>query len=198
MTAPVAPAPHRPFADARRVLFGPSPAERKSVDGELRIASHNILADAYSHTWGGLYPYLSPAAAAADYRMQLALADVRGLSADIVCMQEVDTRWFERFWRPAMEADGYEVRNQTPCYLCAHPPSPWSDLSAFNAGHLPADDGGSGLIECGTRRADCIDLSLILLIRRAFTRKRAGPRRRAARFSSEPPGGGWRRGARCP
>lgn len=112
MTGPVEPAPHRPFADARRVILGPPPAARAAA-GELRIASYNILADAYSHTWDGLYPYLSPSAASADYRMQLALADVRGISADIVCLQEVDTKWFERFWQPAMEQDGFVV-----CFLC--------------------------------------------------------------------------------
>jgi 2',5'-phosphodiesterase len=87
--------------------MGPPP-DASSAD--IRVVSYNILADAYSHTWGGLYPYLSRAAASADYRMQLALADVRGLSADIVCLQEVDTKWFERFWQPAMEHAGYVVR----------------------------------------------------------------------------------------
>jgi hypothetical protein len=59
-----------------------------------RVASDDgdaALADAYSHTWDALYPYLSDAAAAPERRLQLALEDVRAVDADVVALQEVRT-----------------------------------------------------------------------------------------------------------
>ena len=50
------------------------------------------LADAYSHTWSALYPYLSDVAAAPERRLQLALEDVRAVDADVVALQEVRAR----------------------------------------------------------------------------------------------------------
>lgn len=97
----VAPAPSRPAARARASELG----ERN--EGALRVMTYNVLADAYSHTWKELYPYLSDEAADAEYRLLLAMEDVRMASPDVVALQEVDKKWYDAFWVPQMRAAGY-------------------------------------------------------------------------------------------
>ena len=88
-------------------LGGPPPR------GAIRIMSYNVLADAYAHTWGRLYPYLQPQHAGPGYRLPMALHDVAAAGPDVVCLQEVDLKWFDRFWQPHLQALGY---------ACAHSP----------------------------------------------------------------------------
>ncbi|ACO66256.1 predicted protein, partial [Micromonas commoda] len=73
----------------------------------LRVMTYNVLADAYSHTWKELYPYLSDEAADAEYRLLLAMEDVRVAKPDVVALQEVDKKWYDAFWVPQMRAAGY-------------------------------------------------------------------------------------------
>ena len=70
--------------------------------------TYNALADAYSHTWGALYPYLDPAHAAAERRLALAMEDVRLADPDVVALQGVDKKWYDAFWVPQMRAAGFE------------------------------------------------------------------------------------------
>jgi hypothetical protein len=75
--------------------------------GAARVLTYNALADAFAHTWGALYPYLDPSDASPERRLPLALADVLAADADVVCLQEVDARLYDRFWAPQMAAAGY-------------------------------------------------------------------------------------------
>jgi 2',5'-phosphodiesterase len=93
--------------------------------GSVRIMSYNVLADAYAHTWGRLYPYLQPQHSGPGYRLPAALHDVAAAGADVVCLQEVDVKWFDRFWLPQLTALGYTCshtpKNSTAgegCALC--------------------------------------------------------------------------------
>jgi len=97
----VAPAPPRPAARGR------ASGLHDRAEGTLRVMTYNVLADAYSHTWPELYPYLSPEAADAEYRLPLAMEDIRMASPDVVALQEVDKKWYETFWAPQMRAAGY-------------------------------------------------------------------------------------------
>jgi 2',5'-phosphodiesterase len=83
----------------------------KAASDVVRILSYNCLADAFAHTWSALYPYLAPAHAAPEYRLPLALQDILAPGADVIGLQEVDGRWYERFWQPAMAAAGYAGRH---------------------------------------------------------------------------------------
>lgn len=104
-TGPVRPAPHRPDATARAAALGPR------QPGTARVATFNVLADAYAHTWGLLYPYLAKELKPPEYRLPLALADVLAADADVVCLQEVDLRFFHKFWVPQLDAAGYDGRH---------------------------------------------------------------------------------------
>ena len=99
----VTPAP-RPHARARAEALG----KRDGSSSTVRVMTYNALADAYSHTWGALYPYLDPAHAAAERRLALAMEDVRLADPDVVALQEVDKKWYDAFWVPQMRAAGFE------------------------------------------------------------------------------------------
>lgn len=99
----VTPAP-RPHARARAEALG----ARDGSSSTVRVMTYNALADAYSHTWGALYPYLDPAHAAAERRLALAMEDVRLADPDVVALQEVDKKWYDAFWVPQMRAAGFE------------------------------------------------------------------------------------------
>ena len=103
----------RPHAWKRMAQFVPS---NLSSEGEglssqkassTRIMTYNALADAYSHTWGSLYPYFPAAAADPHARLPLAMQDVLLASPEIVALQEVDRKWYGEFWEPQMRAAGY-------------------------------------------------------------------------------------------
>jgi 2',5'-phosphodiesterase len=106
VVGPVACAPPRRDAWRRVAALG-----AKAASDVVRIMSYNTLADAYAHTWGALYPYLAPAHAAPEYRLPLALQDVLAAGADVIALQEVDARWYDRFWQPAMAAEGFWGRH---------------------------------------------------------------------------------------
>lgn len=64
----------------------------------FRITSYNILANVYSETSlskDTLYPYCSPYALSMDYRKLLILKELLGYNADIICLQEVDSRIYK-------------------------------------------------------------------------------------------------------
>jgi len=75
------------------------------------VVTYNVLADAYAHTWGLLYPYLANEHKPPEFRLPLALADVLAADADVICLQEVDVRFFHKFWTPQLEAAGFDGRH---------------------------------------------------------------------------------------
>ena len=70
--------------------------------------TYNALADAYAHTWGGLYPYLCARDADVNRRLPRAMEDVADADPDVVCLQEIDRKWYDLFWLPQMRAAGFE------------------------------------------------------------------------------------------
>ncbi|CAE8585904.1 unnamed protein product, partial [Polarella glacialis] len=80
--------------------------DRPSCD-VLRVLSYNVLADAYSHNFGQCFPYCDQKFTRSERRIQLCRQEVAAYAADLACLQEVDANWFEEFWRPQFEVDGY-------------------------------------------------------------------------------------------
>ena len=106
-TKPVLPPPEI-AAITRRHLHTP---HTLSSEDELRVVSYNILADTYSTTEYAqkvLYPYCRPEALLIDYRQCLLVRELAGYHADILCLQEVGKKCFERFLLPAMRDCGYD------------------------------------------------------------------------------------------
>ena len=95
-------------ASARARARAEALGSRDGSSSTVRVMTYNALADAYSHTWGALYPYLDPAHAAAERRLALAMEDVRLADPDVVALQEVDKKWYDAFWVPQMRAAGFE------------------------------------------------------------------------------------------
>ncbi|KAL9881859.1 2',5'-phosphodiesterase 12 [Glossina fuscipes] len=74
----------------------------------LRIVSYNVLADLYAdsdYSRTHLFPYCPAYALKADYRKQLILKEIMGYNADIICLQEVDVKFFNFDLQPILEDD---------------------------------------------------------------------------------------------
>ena len=83
---------------------------QRSSEDTLRIMTYNVLADVYAKTdyaQNVLYPDISKNHLSMDYRQQLTLFEIGGFDSDIVCMQEVDSIWYDKFWSPRMSLKGY-------------------------------------------------------------------------------------------
>lgn len=80
---------------------------KKKLEGKsFRCVSYNILADLYcdsDFTRTVLHPYCPPYALAIDYRKLLVLKELMGYNADIICLQEVDTKIFNHTLTPTLE-----------------------------------------------------------------------------------------------
>lgn len=70
----------------------------------VRVMTYNTLADAYSHTWDEMYAYCDPKHRDIEYRAPLLAREIRHYAADILCLQEVDTK-MEEFWKAQLEED---------------------------------------------------------------------------------------------
>uniref|UniRef100_A0A182K3Q0 2',5'-phosphodiesterase 12 n=1 Tax=Anopheles christyi TaxID=43041 RepID=A0A182K3Q0_9DIPT len=71
--------------------------QQKLRDGQFRVVSYNILADLYTdseYSRTVLFDYTAPYALEMDYRKQLFVKELLGYRADIICLQEVDTKVF--------------------------------------------------------------------------------------------------------
>uniref|UniRef100_A0A182PDF4 2',5'-phosphodiesterase 12 n=1 Tax=Anopheles epiroticus TaxID=199890 RepID=A0A182PDF4_9DIPT len=71
--------------------------QQKLRDGQFRVVSYNILADLYTdsdYSRTVLFSYTPPYALEMDYRKQLLVKEILGYRADIICLQEVDTKVF--------------------------------------------------------------------------------------------------------
>lgn len=67
--------------------------------GRFRVVSYNLLADFYAETevaLNELFKYCPRHALKIDYRKQLFIKEILGYNADIMCLQEVDSRIYER------------------------------------------------------------------------------------------------------
>jgi len=76
----------------------------------LRVVTYNILADLYAdsdYTRTVLHPYCPPYALAIDYRIQLILKELQGYNADILCLQEVDSKVFNTYLEPTFARLGF-------------------------------------------------------------------------------------------
>lgn len=85
--------------------------QSKTRPDEIRIVSYNILADVYAETKDALntlFSYCKIDALAADYRKQLILRELEGYNADIICLQEVDAKLYNRCFRPFFNDSGFE------------------------------------------------------------------------------------------
>ncbi|XP_037937184.1 2',5'-phosphodiesterase 12-like [Teleopsis dalmanni] len=72
----------------------------------LRVVSYNLLADLYAdsdYSRTQLFPYCPPYALKIEYRKQLFLKEILGYNADIICLQEVDTKIFDLDLKPILE-----------------------------------------------------------------------------------------------
>jgi len=74
---------------------------------DLVVMTYNVLADAYSHTWGTMFPYFDAALAAPERRLQLVGEDIWRADPDIVALQEVDKKWYEIYFEPLLSSLGY-------------------------------------------------------------------------------------------
>ena len=97
----------------RRHLLTPARLARPQA---FRVVTYNTLAgvftvDDYSHNV--LYPYCDPAALDIQYRQGRIVHELIGYNADVLCLQEVGTSTFHKFFLPAMRDKGYEGCHET-------------------------------------------------------------------------------------
>lgn len=70
----------------------------------LRIVSYNVLSERYTET---NFPYCPEQALAVDYRKQLIYKELAGYNSDIICLQEVDSRLYNQYYREIFGKLGY-------------------------------------------------------------------------------------------
>lgn len=96
-----------PFENRHKFTRIPEPEDK------LRVVSYNLLADLYADSDFSrreLHPQCPAYALAFDYRKQLLLKEVAGYNGDIVCLQEVDKKFFTHDLQMALEQRGMEGR----------------------------------------------------------------------------------------
>lgn len=92
----------------RRHLLTPN---RLAAPEEFRVVTYNTLAEPFTATTYAhevLYPYCDPSALDINYRQCLVVHELLGYNADVVCLQEVDSKTFHKFIQPALKDKGYE------------------------------------------------------------------------------------------
>eukprot|EP00929_Paragymnodinium_shiwhaense_P065707 TRINITY_DN32916_c0_g1_i2.p1 TRINITY_DN32916_c0_g1~~TRINITY_DN32916_c0_g1_i2.p1 ORF type:complete len:811 (-),score=162.90 TRINITY_DN32916_c0_g1_i2:11-2443(-) len=78
----------------------------------FRVISYNVLADAYRHCWDEIFHhYCEQSYTASDYRLQVARKEIASYKGDIICMQEVDAKFFKDYWEPHFECLGYRGKH---------------------------------------------------------------------------------------
>lgn len=109
-----------------RVIPAPSPIPRRMIEvggvdvlgnldsdaraasfGTFTVLSYNILADSY--TTSDSYSYCPSWALSWPYRRQNLLREIIGYHADIICLQEVQSKHFEEFFAPELDKHGYQA-----------------------------------------------------------------------------------------
>lgn len=88
----------------------PNFSELRNRNGNLRVLSYNILADAnaFSALATTLYPYCDDEIIRKERRLPLVLFEVLQYQADIICLQEVDHCVYHGLLKPVLEYHGYE------------------------------------------------------------------------------------------
>eukprot|EP01119_Soliformovum_irregulare_P021749 TRINITY_DN7307_c0_g1_i2.p1 TRINITY_DN7307_c0_g1~~TRINITY_DN7307_c0_g1_i2.p1 ORF type:complete len:507 (+),score=111.56 TRINITY_DN7307_c0_g1_i2:96-1616(+) len=90
-----------------------SPHQRHFISGpdftasgeKFRVLSYNILGDLYATT--DAFPYCPPQALAWKYRRSKLLNEIQHYDCDVICLQEVPMKHYNKFFLPAMQASGY-------------------------------------------------------------------------------------------
>ncbi|XP_055540860.1 2',5'-phosphodiesterase 12 [Wyeomyia smithii] len=86
--------------------------QSKLVNGhQFRIVSYNILADLYAdsdYSRTELFGYCPSYALHIDYRKQLFIKELIGYHADIICLQEVDSKIFDLDLLPVLRLKSYD------------------------------------------------------------------------------------------
>ncbi|XP_055389578.1 2',5'-phosphodiesterase 12 isoform X2 [Condylostylus longicornis] len=80
-------------------------------DDRFRVVSYNLLADYYAdsdYSRKELFPYCPPYALNIEYRKQLFIKEITGYNADIICLQELDSKVFELDLVPILQQKMYE------------------------------------------------------------------------------------------
>lgn len=103
-----------------RVIPAPSPIPRRMIEvggvdsdgraasfGTFTVLSYNILADSYATS--DSYSYCPSWALSWPYRRQNLLREIIGYHADIICLQEVQSKHFEEFFAPELDKHGYQA-----------------------------------------------------------------------------------------
>eukprot|EP00516_Mucochytrium_quahogii_P007254 CAMPEP_0203757314 /NCGR_PEP_ID=MMETSP0098-20131031/10430_1 /ASSEMBLY_ACC=CAM_ASM_000208 /TAXON_ID=96639 /ORGANISM=" , Strain NY0313808BC1" /LENGTH=667 /DNA_ID=CAMNT_0050649517 /DNA_START=120 /DNA_END=2123 /DNA_ORIENTATION=- len=100
---PVMALPERPLVVDRQEPFSSGPVS----EDKLRVVTYNLLADVYRYCWDKMFPYCDQETLTLSRRSSLLVREVMDYHADIVCLQEVDSRMVESFWEPQMEQLGF-------------------------------------------------------------------------------------------
>ncbi|KAL8963745.1 MAG: hypothetical protein Q9193_000023 [Seirophora villosa] len=79
--------------------------DEASSPDTLSVLSYNILCDKYATT--SQYGYTPPQVLSWSYRKDILLDEIRGLNADIVCLQEVDQERYNEFFRRELAHQDY-------------------------------------------------------------------------------------------
>lgn len=84
----------------------PVEQELQEDNSRFTLMTYNTLCQHYATA--KMYRYTPSWALDWDYRRELLKQQVIEYSADVVCLQEVETRTFEEFWTPVMASHGYK------------------------------------------------------------------------------------------
>lgn len=77
----------------------------------LRVVSYNILSDGLAETVfskDGLFPYCPDEYVAWSYRENLLLDEIIGYNADLICLQELDSKCFKGNFYKVLKREGFE------------------------------------------------------------------------------------------
>lgn len=96
--------PKPPLPDRGWVNYVDLP-ENAPSDGRFRVFTYNILAENYATQ--ERHPYVPYWALEWDYRKQRILKQLISYKADIICLQEVESRQYREYFEPEMQALGY-------------------------------------------------------------------------------------------
>uniref|UniRef100_U5ETA8 Putative glucose-repressible alcohol dehydrogenase transcriptional effector ccr4 n=1 Tax=Corethrella appendiculata TaxID=1370023 RepID=U5ETA8_9DIPT len=85
--------------------------EKLENGNKFRVLTYNLLADLYAdsdYSRKELFPYCPPYALHIDYRKQLFIKEILGYHADILCMQEVDSKIYDLDLEPLLRLKHYD------------------------------------------------------------------------------------------
>ncbi|XP_071112326.1 microtubule-associated protein futsch-like [Haliotis cracherodii] len=109
---PVIPKPLRTF-DPSPDIFHRTCVRNPNIDlssitssNKFSVASYNILAEC--HRLKGDYSYTDDKYLEQEFRHQLLLRELEYLDADILCLQEVNPKYYATLLQPALQKSGYE------------------------------------------------------------------------------------------